>query len=99
MQIKFVIGLLLAILMLPLVACKKVRHQETTVVKDCTGAYLRLNGKDYQVCNKDILIPYSTGTKVTATFRQIPGCKSAEDDIVCMMLHEHEGWIEVLRVK
>lgn len=98
MQTKIVIALLTGILMLPLVACKKMKHQETTIVKDCTGVYLRLNGKDFQVCNKEKLDGYPTGAKITATFRQISRCKSAEDDIICMMLHEKEGWIEVLRV-
>jgi hypothetical protein len=34
-----------------------------------------------------------------ADFKKIDECKgSAADDIVCMMLHENEGWIEVTSI-
>lgn len=80
--------------------CKKERNQSVTVERDCTGTYLRLNGKDYQVCNLDKVAPFSDGATVTATFRKIKKCNGlAEDAIVCYMLHTNEGWIEVDKIK
>lgn len=70
--------------------------RQATIVKDCTGTYLRMNEKDYQVCNLEAASSIPNGTKVTATFRYLAQCKgSAADAIVCMMYHENEGWIEV----
>ncbi|RYD55759.1 MAG: hypothetical protein EOP56_14445 [Sphingobacteriales bacterium] len=94
---RFVMALVIAIFMLPMVACKKVKHQESTIVKDCTGTYLRLNGKDYHVCNKDMIAQYPDGTKITATFKTINTCKASENETICMMYHENEGWVEVIR--
>lgn len=100
MKAKHIFYLAVAIMMFPLVACKKIKHQEVTVVRDCTGVYLRMNNKDYHVCNTEAVESFANGTKVNATFRQISQCNgSAKDDIVCMMLHENEGWIEVVKVK
>jgi hypothetical protein len=81
-------------------ACKKERNQTMTIVRDCTGTYLRLEGKDYQVCNLEKVSSFSDGTLVTATFKKIKECNgSAKDAIVCLMLHPNEGWIEVEKVK
>ena len=77
-------------------ACRKVYNQSVTVVKDCTGIYLRYEGKDYQVCNEEKLECYPDGTILKATFMQVNECNgSANSDIVCMMLHENDGWIRV----
>ena len=81
-------------------ACKKERNQTMTIVRDCTGTYLRIEGKDYQVCNLEKVSSFSDGTLVTATFKKIKECNgSAKDAIVCLMLHPNEGWIEVEKVK
>jgi len=81
-------------------SCKKERNQIVTVERDCTGTYLRLDGKDYQVCNLEKVSSFSDGATVTATFRKIKECNgSAKDAIVCYMLHANEGWIEVDKIK
>ena len=69
-----------------------------TIIRDCTGTYLRDGGKDYNVCNLEAVSAYPNGTKVTARYRKIPVCSDANDRIVCYMLHENEGWVEVLSV-
>jgi len=83
-----------------LIACEKENTESATIVKDCTGTYLQLSGKDYHVCNPEMVSSFPDGVKVTATFRKIKICNgSARDAIVCMMVHEHEGWIEVKKIK
>jgi hypothetical protein len=95
--IKFLTLILLTILFQN---CKKESNQSVKVVRDCTGAYLRLDGKDYQVCNLEKISAFSDGATVIATFRKIKDCNgSAKDAIVCHMLHANEGWIEVDKIK
>jgi len=72
-----------------------------TVERDCTGTYLRLNGKDYHVCNLEKVSEFPDGVSVKAAFERIDICTgSAMDDaIVCDMLHQNEGWIEVKNIR
>lgn len=81
-------------------ACKKVNNRSMTVVKDCTGTYLRADNKDYHVCNLEATAIFANGAKVTATYKKIDKCDgSASKAFVCAMLHENEGWIEVKDIK
>ncbi len=92
--------LILLVLTAMFTSCKKEGNQTVTVERDCTGTYLRLDGKDYQVCNLEKVSSFSDGTTVTATFKKIKECNgSAKDGIVCHMLHGNEGWIEVEKIK
>lgn len=81
-------------------SCKKEINQTATVIRDCTGTYLRLNNKDYQVCNLEKVSSFSAGTTVTATFKKLEECNgSANTAAICYMLHENEGWIEIVKIK
>lgn len=91
--------LLFPILAFGLLSCKKDKLRSMTVQKDCTGVYLRVDGKDYHVCNDGLLEKYPPGTIVTAAFRSIPDCPEQADRIVCMMLHPHEGWVEITSLR
>ncbi len=78
----------------------KERNQSVTLLRDCTGTYLRWQGKDYQVCNIEKVSSFPDGSTMTATFKSIKECNgSAKDEIVCAMLRINEGWIEVVRIK
>ena len=81
-----------------LLACSKEKHETMTIVRDCTGTYLRLNEKDYQVCNHEKLSSFVDGTKVKAIFKKVKECKN-KDVAVCMLLHYNEGWIHVRKIK
>ena len=82
-----------------LTGCIKKECKSMLVVRDCTGTYLRLDGKDYQVCNIGKLSDLSSGTTVNATFHKINSCPEQDEAVVCMMLHENEGWIIVDKVQ
>lgn len=89
-----------SILLFALMSCKKESGEKMTVVKDCTGTYLRMNGKDYQVCNLEKTNAFANGTAVIASYKKISTCTgSATDQITCMMYHENEGWIEVASIR
>ncbi|MGB4773826.1 MAG: hypothetical protein WBP45_01520, partial [Daejeonella sp.] len=63
-RILFVTALLLIII----ISCKKENLETMIVVKDCTGTYLRLNNKDYKVCNFKTVVSFKEGEKVKASF-------------------------------
>lgn len=87
--------LLLPLLACVLLSCKKEKLRSMTVQKDCTGVYLRVDGKDYHVCNDGLLEKYPSGASVMASFRPVKDCPDQADRIVCMMYHENEGWVEI----
>ncbi|WP_228410898.1 hypothetical protein [Chryseobacterium taklimakanense] len=66
-----------------------------TVIKDCTGTYLRINKEDYQVCNADILKNHQQGSTVSATYRKVQKCPELDGRIVCAMYHEKAGNIRI----
>ena len=85
--------------LLTLLSCKRETNKPMTVIKDCTGTYLRMDGKDFQVCNIGKLTFFSSGTTVNATFKKIDNCKRLEGKVVCKMLHQNEGLIEIVKLK
>jgi hypothetical protein len=81
-------------------ACQKENKVTMTVVRDCTGTYLQKDGKDYHVCNLEKVKNFDDGAKVTASYKRLKECKgSGIDQIVCLMYHQNEGWIEVTDIK
>lgn len=70
------------------------------VIRDCTGTYLRKDGKDYRVCNLERVEAYANGIEVRVSYKKLQECKgSGADQIVCMMVHDNEGWIEVIEIE
>ena len=97
---KKIIFITTTIFLLIIFSCKKERNQTVVIVRDCTGTYLRWEGKDYQVCNLEKVSSFSGGKKVTATFKRVKECStSTKDPVFCYMLHTNEGWIEVDKIK
>lgn len=90
--------LLLIILPILFVSCSKVSKRNMTVIKDCTGSYLRFHGKDYQVCNLESVLDYESGTEVKASFKKTDNCPDS-DDAICELFHENEGWINVTKIE
>ena len=90
----------LTIIIALFLSCKKEKDQRATVIKDCTGTYLRVDKKDYHVCNLEKVASFPDGAVVTTTFKRLTNCNgSAIDVIVCMMAHENAGWINVEKIK
>jgi hypothetical protein len=97
---KNILYLMFLSLILGSMACKKENKVSMTVVRDCTGTYLQKDGKDYHVCNLEKVKNFDDGTKVTASYKRLKECKgSGIDQIVCLMYHQNEGWIEVIDIK
>jgi len=97
---KNILNFLIAFFILTSAACQKENKVPMTVVRDCTGTYLQKDGKDYLVCNLEKVKNFADGTKVTASYKRLKECKgSGIDQIVCLMYHQNEGWIEVTDIK
>lgn len=91
---------ILAIILLGTVSFKKGTSDTMTVIKDCTGTYLRFNNKDHPICNEDKLDKYESGTVVDASFVKDDKCVS--DRKHCAMVHDHEievGFYRVIKIK
>src|SRR6478735_8544981 len=85
---------LVIVLMLLAFSCKKQNKNEhlMTVMKDCTGTYLRYNEKDYHVCNYSVLSQFDDGVQITASFTKLDECNvPLEGPQVCLMYRVHEG--------
>ena len=67
------------------------------VVKNCTGTYLRIDQKDYLVCNREKLADIPEGKVVKAIYGKIVDCNA--DWIVCAMVYPNYGTIEVYSFK
>jgi hypothetical protein len=92
--------LILTIILLTAVSCKKRTQGTMTVIKDCTGTYLRYADKDYPICNEDKLDEFTNGTVVDASFVNDDKCVSGRQH--CAMVHGHEmelGQFRVTRIK
>ena len=96
MKVKILI--FVGLIFVTFISCSKVNDKNVTVVKDCTGSYLRLNNKDYHICNIEIVKPYDSGTEVKASFKKIDDCPDC-DEAVCEMFHDSEGWINVTKIE
>ena len=90
----------IAVLLLSIFSCTKIKNEDMTVIKDCTGVYLRFNNRDYHVCNTEKVSSFENNAEVKATFKKINTCTgTASEATVCHMLHENEGWIEVEKIE
>lgn len=90
----------LTLLVLSLFSCKKECFQNAIVVKDCTGTYLQMGGKDYKVCNFEKLTAYDNGTMINFTHKDLGSCGSSEKgEPVCSISHPSAGWMEVEKIK
>ncbi|WP_346238231.1 hypothetical protein ABDK00_004060 [Niabella insulamsoli] len=70
---------------------------EMTVIRDCTGTYLRHNNLDYWICNQEKLENFETNTTLTASIKKSVNCKI--DGMTCYLYHKNEGVFKVLTVK
>jgi len=80
-----------------LLSCSK-KEDNATVIKDCTGAYIRIDSKDYFICNDEMVANFENETKVYVEYDKVEHCDQP-DDAICLMLHLSEGTIELTKIK
>lgn len=85
-----------------LLSCATVhdRLSTGTIVRDCTGTYLRTgSNEDYLICNADVVESKKEGEKVSLIFDYTKTCAERDGKIMCMMFHENKGMIRVKEVR
>jgi hypothetical protein len=97
--ITLTIGTLLAVCFLTS-SCKKEMNIEAKIVIDCTGTYLRINKKDYKVCNLEKTENFSDGQTVEVTFKKMDDCNDSGNlQSVCYLYHQFDSWAEIIKIK
>jgi hypothetical protein len=74
------------------------RKKQATIVRDCSGTYIRSGKTDYLVCNKEILQDIPDGSAVSVSFKKTTACPPT-DEMVCLLYHEHAGVITISKVQ
>lgn len=97
MRIAFVLTTLFTLI---LSSCSTtIKHDRLftgTVVRDCTGTYIRIDDKeDYLVCNAEMLQEKKEGETVSVIYDFEKTCKELDDKVTCMMYHENKGKIRI----
>lgn len=77
---------------------KPMKKPHATVVRDCTGTYLRVGTEDYLVCNREVLTSVPDNAMVGVKYKKVKKCPPT-DEMVCMMYHEHKGVVRVTKVQ
>lgn len=80
-------------------SCDKT-YQKMTVIKDCTGVYLRSEqGAEYFVCNNSTLSGYSDGDEIKVEIETVNECYGLLEPVTCSTVHPNQGKIEVVKIK
>jgi hypothetical protein len=91
-----IIAVSLSIFMITFLSCEKNELTNAEVTRDCGITYLRITGKDYSVCNPEKVKDYQDGDKVKVSFNKLNECSGVPGaEVVCVMSHPNEGWINV----
>ncbi|MGV0924996.1 hypothetical protein [Empedobacter tilapiae] len=70
-----------------------------TIVRDCTGTYIRVDDKeDYLICNAETLSEKKDGEVTSVVYDYEKTCKELENKATCMMYHEHKGLIRIKKI-
>lgn len=89
----FAVLLLLTLLF----SCEKSGKNNATIIRNCTGTYLRISDKEYKVCNHQKLAGYNHGISVTATYKHLKKCDDTA--MYCLMAYPNDGLIKVISIK
>ena len=93
------IGMLLTVCSLAL-SCKKEKNTEAIIITDCTGSYLRIDSKDYKICNLEKIANFTNGQKVNVIYKKLDNCNDSGNFVtICFLYHQYEAWVEILNVK
>ena len=71
-----------------------------TIVRDCTGTYVRFAGKgDYLVCNDWLVKDRKEGDVLTFVYAFAKDCTDKRNVPTCRLYHESKGKIQIKSVK
>lgn len=88
----------LFLLVLAFSSCDK-SARNGKIDRDCTGTYLRLNKKDYLICNPAMTDSYVDGSDIRVKFKFKSKCDNTGDHPVCELYHKSYGFVEITEIK
>ena len=77
-------------------SCGKFRGN-ATIVRDCTGTYLRMDNRDYLICNPSMAESYENGSSVTVKYQTDDECNLT--GAACYMYHESHGNVKIISIE
>ena len=97
---KTTFNIITLLLTLTFFSCKKEGTENATVIKDCTGTYLRMQGKDYKVCNIEKTSSLRNDINISVTFKKLTECDGSGNlGQICDLYHKFDSWIEIETIK
>lgn len=88
---------LLLIGSLVFISCKPKCDRDAQIIRDCTGTYIRVDNKDYKVCNVGIVSGRADNVIIKVKYKRLDSC-SKKSEPMCLMAHDNQGWVEILEV-
>jgi hypothetical protein len=76
---------------------KKVEYISATVVRDCSGTYVRMDGKEYFVCNPEKIASAVDGAEVQFTYVSCDACTDRQEH--CLIARPYESCITLVKSK
>jgi hypothetical protein len=89
--------LIASFVLITFISCAKRDYKSVTVVRHCTGPYLKIDGLEYLVCNPKMIESVKDGEQVMADYSFSDEC--LYDGIQCAMVYESAGWVRVNKIK
>lgn len=94
--------LVLLILIIILPSCNRKYSQSASIVRDCTGTYLRWKNADYYILNDEITDEFNDAEEVNVTFKDVTKNTDKltfENESNCMLYHAIEGIVEIKKIE
>ncbi len=80
-------------------SCSKQLTTEGYLNKNCTGDYIKINSKEYLICNYKMIENIANGSKINFNYKLVNQCSENDNRVHCLMLYEHDGFIEIKKIK
>lgn len=77
-------------------SCTK-ENKRVIVIKDCTGIYVQMDGKDYKVINEAKLSNFNNGQHINAQFHE-EWVECPTSGTTCLMLHDFEYYVFIDKI-
>jgi len=90
---------ILLIAIASLCCCKKESYTHATIVKNCTGTYLKIIDKSYKVCNTSKTDAFAADQSVLVSFNLIKKCSNPEPYSSCSMAYLYDAVVNVANIK
>lgn len=94
------ISYLAPLLMMLLISCQKESYTNATIIKNCTGTYLKVLDKEYLVCGSISNGTFENGQAVLVSFKLTKECAtSTAIPATCFMLYPNDGLVNIIDIK